>query len=1032
MSTWNGAAANGKWNDAGNWSAGIPNSGVAAVFDGTSGADCNLTDAAMTCLTLTITAAYTGTFDTNSQTLWVYGDASFDNSGAGALVWDNIVYIAGNLAITANWTSFTPTGSTLRMIDAAGDSTITSNGNVFADVVHDDQLGGWKVSLADAFSCATFDNVSGGWDSNGQTFASAGAISFAEAGGTEALVIDGAITQTGDANFTINGDFNAYTLTGSLSLQGTGNLAITPAYAGNIECAYNTKTTTVTVTLTMGNAVLTCNNAGGTLAITTASWIQLLPTTETDPFIPNGASISIAGGKFFIIDISGAITVNVPAVTTTGGGWFLIGNEHNSDTVTVNINGALDIAGILSFQTRPSNNANFVVNTNNNSLTAPTAYWGSRDGDSTVTINLGSSACDFNLFNTTLYNTGPLVINYGSSASTVSGDYLIGSNCTVNRGTATITLDGAGAQAITSAGERLPAITVTNTGGITSTADPLTCDGFNNTDGEIDQNGQAWIIYGSCLFDSDDDLTLDAALTIAAAGDFHIGSTVGTITVSSCNLVLQDTGNLDLDKATVFNNLTLAATGKITTITNGNSLSGAGNVLTIGAGTLTINARLALVVKNGQNTPLVVDGAATINGNNSLLIYHTIVDTVTTNIPAMTLTGTAYVRCYRDNTGIWTIDLQGAYSSLQDFFIYAGGAGNSVTFNTNNNDMTCGDDFAIGTPSGSTTVIANFGSSTMDIVDFLDNSYDAGTFNCNMDSSTWLVSGVWTMGANTILDPGTATITLDGAGAQAVTCAGQTLPAMTIANTGGTVTWQDTAALVSLNVTDGNLDFNGQATTLSGLFTWNSADTLTYDGALTITGNADFTIENVGTVNVTSTADLQGSGNLAIHKAALVFTSITCSASGKTTTWTGTGGGFGPLVCDAAGVFTATEDLTLTGDTTFGRFPIDPGTTITFDNTAAYTLTTYTPGDWDGTLGNLVTLQSDAGGSAWSLINPALMDLNYVDVSDSDAGGGNDINALILNGCVDSGGNSAEWIFTLPVPGGAGIGPSINTGVSIV
>ncbi|GAF94003.1 unnamed protein product, partial [marine sediment metagenome] len=102
------------------------------------------------------------------------------------------------------------------------------------------------------------------------------------------------------------------------------------------------------------------------------------------------------------------------------------------------------------------------------------------------------------------------------------------------------------------------------------------------------------------------------------------------------------------------------------------------------------------------------------------------------------------------------------------------------------------------------------------------------------------------------------------------------------------VTLQDPLGAVSITITDGNVDFNGQAITLTGAFTWNSADTLTYDAVVTISGNADFTIANNGTVNISSGFVLQGTGSVIINMAMLTFTDATLAAIGMVTTVNGT------------------------------------------------------------------------------------------------------------------------------------------------
>jgi hypothetical protein len=135
---------------------------------------------------------------------------------------------------------------------------------------------------------------------------------------------------------------------------------------------------------------------------------------------------------------------------------------------------------------------------------------------------------------------------------------------------------------------------------------------------------------------------------------------------------------------------------------------------------------------------------------------------------------------------------------------------------------------------------------------------------------------------------------------------------------------------------------------------------------------------------------------------------VTCAASGKTTTYTGSGNTTFDLT-PGSGIFQAAQSMKLTTDATFARFLVEPGKTIVFDNTATYTVTNYVAGDWDGTAGNLVTFESNSAGNQFDLINPVGMSVNYMAIKDSKAS--NYIDAFLDQGNVDNGNNSPEWRF---------------------
>ena len=97
---------------------------------------------------------------------------------------------------------------------------------------------------------------------------------------------------------------------------------------------------------------------------------------------------------------------------------------------------------------------------------------------------------------------------------------------------------------------------------------------------------------------------------------------------------------------------------------------------------------------------------------------------------------------------------------------------------------------------------------------------------------------------------------------------------------------------------------------------------------------------------------------------------------------------------------------TITGTSTINRMQLNSGSTYTFDNTATYTISSYTSGDWDGGI-----LVSNSPGTQWSLVAPSGVITSNVNVTDSDNSGGVAITALLTAGNVD-GGNNANWVFT--------------------
>ena len=82
-STWN-ASANSNWDDASNWSAGIPGASDKAIFDGTSVKNCSVDVAEV--LAISSSAAYTGSV-TLANAFTILSSDNHGESTANALVW---------------------------------------------------------------------------------------------------------------------------------------------------------------------------------------------------------------------------------------------------------------------------------------------------------------------------------------------------------------------------------------------------------------------------------------------------------------------------------------------------------------------------------------------------------------------------------------------------------------------------------------------------------------------------------------------------------------------------------------------------------------------------------------------------------------------------------------------------------------------------------------------------------------------------------------------------------------------------------
>lgn len=113
-----------------------------------------------------------------------------------------------------------------------------------------------------------------------------------------------------------------------------------------------------------------------------------------------------------------------------------------------------------------------------------------------------------------------------------------------------------------------------------------------------------------------------------------------------------------------------------------------------------------------------------------------------------------------------------------------------------------------------------------------------GTGDLNINDALTVSDYNLTVGTWNAVRATSGTITIDGGNASTVTSNSNALGAITVDKSGSGVTLGDALDAVSLDMDDGNFDFNGQTVTLSGKFDWTSADALTADALLTIDANA--------------------------------------------------------------------------------------------------------------------------------------------------------------------------------------------------
>lgn len=178
-------------------------------------------------------------------------------------------------------------------------------------------------------------------------------------------------------------------------------------------------------------------------------------------------------------------------------------------------------------------------------------------------------------------------------------------------------------------------------------------------------------------------------------------------------------------------------------------------------------------------------------------------------------------------------------------------SGSSGTFDTDGYNIAIGGDLTLQVDD-STTGEFSFDNSDVDVAgDFLIDTINAGdTATVNFETSTFYLAGdflIDAVGTVTVNPGSTATVEMDGGLAAQIESDGVTnLPNFKINKTSGIqVLLFDNCDMGDLDLTDGDFDMNGNTLAVDDLIIRSGADTLTFDGALTVNGDITDIQKNV-------------------------------------------------------------------------------------------------------------------------------------------------------------------------------------------
>jgi hypothetical protein len=301
--TWTGTVSS-SWNNASNWSGGIPGAGDVATFDNTC-TNCNVTiDAAVNVAGFNMTGTYTGTITQSGSNTITVGASGWTHAGG--------TFTANGSAITING-PYAQTGGTFN----AGSSTISVTGN------WTETSGTWNAATS------TLQLLNNGY--GGSHTITPGSVSYYNASfDTWNNIFTLAADMTVSHNLTISGSAYECILLGSTIFVG-GNLDVSTGSG-----IRNDSTTAIvingtgaqTLSSTGGGAWknITVNKSSGTLEVSTSIDTQATTFTLTSGVVSLQSGTTLSIGALSVASL-GTLIGNNASLT-------LAGNVTNAGSIT--------------------------------------------------------------------------------------------------------------------------------------------------------------------------------------------------------------------------------------------------------------------------------------------------------------------------------------------------------------------------------------------------------------------------------------------------------------------------------------------------------------------------------------------------------------------------------------------------------------------------------------------------------------------------------------------------------------------------
>jgi|GEM_PF-3514085 len=862
-----------------------------------------------------------GTFTGGSGTVNAGGlivDSGPFTAGSGAL------NVSGSVSVNGTFTG--------------GTGNVDVNGNVSI-------TNGTLTAPSGSFS------VAGNWSRTSGTFIpGSGTVTF------DGTASGKTITTGGQAfnNLTVNGVGGAWTVVGSLTVNGTLTVA---------NGTLTTSSDFVDVNLTGGALVLAGN------ATVSGNWVRtggtFTPGTYTVTFDGIGAqTITSTGASFYgvtvnkttgALSLGDALTVNGPleisggtfaadAMDVTAGGLTIVTATFTGGSGAVDVNGNLDIFNGSTFSGSTGTvdvNGNVSIS-GSSTLTAPSGSFtvagdlsinsgGTFNGSSGTTVDVGGLMLvqsggtftggsgtvdvggDLSLINGSTFSgstgtvnvTGNVSIASTATLTAPSGSFTVAGNWsktggTFTPGSGTVTFDGtASGKTIATGGAAFNNLTINGIGGAWTVSGSLTV------------NGTLTVANGTLTTSSDFvNVTLTGG-TLVLAGNATVSGnwnrTGGTFTPGTRTVTFDGTGDQTITGTNTFFNLTQdKASGGVNAVGGDQTISG---TLSIISGAFTTDDDLN-AVNIGVGGTLSLAGDISVNGdwNNDGVLTQNGYQITFAGGGTLTITGDTEFDSLNVASGT-TLTLSGTLTVFGDFIIggtmNAGtdstvtlsGSGASVlsgtlTFFNLTINKTPGSVTASGslTVNGALTILSGTFTSASDYTDV----YNFGTLVLAGDIT---VSGDWENGGT--FTPGSYKVTFDGSANQSLS---------------GTLNFFD-------------LTVNNSAATLSDAADVESNASVTVTGALTVTDGQfqPFTGSTFVSVSVGTNGILKPAGGASVSVSGDMTNSGTFTHNSSTVTFNGSGAqansgtlGFFNLTINNSAASPTSTSVTMSGSLTVG------------------------------------------------------------------------------------------------------------------